>query len=47
MPFVTDKVGYQVGTEPVELGDDPDGMLCMLTHAAARTERGVWHELVF
>ena len=23
-PFVTEKVGYRVGLDPVELGDDPD-----------------------
>ena len=24
MPFVTEKVGFSVGLEPVEMGDDPD-----------------------
>ena len=24
VPFVTEKVGYSVGLEPVEVGDDPD-----------------------
>eukprot|EP00316_Scyphosphaera_apsteinii_P022202 CAMPEP_0119313008 /NCGR_PEP_ID=MMETSP1333-20130426/27516_1 /TAXON_ID=418940 /ORGANISM="Scyphosphaera apsteinii, Strain RCC1455" /LENGTH=154 /DNA_ID=CAMNT_0007317723 /DNA_START=35 /DNA_END=499 /DNA_ORIENTATION=- len=24
VPFVTDKVGYRVGLDPVKLGDDPD-----------------------
>ena len=25
VPFVTEKVGFSVGLEPVEVGDDPDG----------------------
>ena len=26
VPFVTGKVGYTNGTEPVEIGNDPDGV---------------------